>query len=136
MKKIIFTVLTLASVTGMVAGQQQTGRAEVMAAASEKSTCTWQTLTHDFGSITRGTPVSFTYEFTNTGNTPLVIASVKPACGCTTQNYTREAVAPGEKGMVTLTFNAASAGRFNKSAAVTTNGETFVLTFSGEVTEK
>lgn len=133
MKKVIFTVLTLAMVTGMVTGKQQTHESIVMNAVSEKSACTWQTITHDFGSIEQGKPVSYTYEFTNTGGALLVITDVKPGCGCTTQDYTKEPVAPGKKGKVTLTFNAASVGRFNKSATVTANGETFVLTFGGEV---
>lgn len=135
MKKLILTALTFATVTGMVIGQQ-TKETTVAFAGDEKSACSWKTLTHDFGSIEQGKPVSFTYELTNSGKTPIVISRVQPGCGCTTQDYTKEPIAPGKKGSVTLTYNAASAGKFTKSATVTTDSESFVLTFSGEVIPK
>lgn len=133
MKKLIFTVLTLASVTGMVTGQQPSYDAPAEKIHEGRSVCVWQSETHDFGVIGQGKPVSYTYEFTNTGDAPLVISSVQPGCGCTTQSYTKEPVAPGKKGSVTLTYNAAALGRFSKSATVNTNGQTFVLSFNGEV---
>lgn len=138
MKKMMLTVFTVVALTGMVMAQQQTmANAQTTATATpaNMATCTWKNTTHNFGKVTQGKPVSFTYEFTNTGNAPLIITSVQPGCGCTTQDYTKEAVAPGKKGFVTLTYNAASVGQFTKSATVNTNAEngTLSLTFTGEV---
>jgi hypothetical protein len=97
--------------------------------------CSWKNMSTDFGKIPQGKPVSYTYEFTNTGKAPLIIASVNPTCGCTTQDYSKDAIAPGKKGFVTLTYNAASVGKFTKTTVVNTNAEggTFNLTFTGEV---
>lgn len=94
---------------------------------------------HNFGEVIKGSPVSHTFKFTNNGTEDLLIENVKPACGCTTKDYTKEAVAPGESGFVTLTYNAAKAGVFNKSASVMSNSEEaplLVLAFKGEVVEK
>ncbi|MDR0872650.1 MAG: DUF1573 domain-containing protein [Prevotellaceae bacterium] len=91
--------------------------------------------THDFGKIQK--PSTAIFEFTNNGTEPLILSNVKPGCGCTTPDWTKEPVAPGAKGFVKATFNAASPGQFNKSVTVTTNaaGEnaTITLTIKGEV---
>lgn len=98
----------------------------------------WTKTTHDFGKIPQGTPVSAEFKFKNSGDVPLVISSVKGSCGCTVTDYTKEAVAPGKEGVVKATFNAASAGVFNKTVTVTANveGGSEVLTIKGEVIPK
>ena len=67
----------------------------------------------------------------------ILITNVRPACGCTAANYTKTPIKPGEKGMVAATFNAASAGQFQKSVTITTteNGAEAVktLSFKGKV---
>lgn len=108
--------------------------------ASNKSTqakaaINWEKTKHDFGKIPQGKPVSITYEFTNSGNAPLIIASVSPSCGCTTQDFTKNSIAPGKKGFITLTYNAVAVGNFTKSATVNTNADPgqILLYFNGEV---
>ncbi len=100
-----------------------------------KAVISWEKTKQDLGKIPQGKPVSITYEFTNTGNAPLIIASVSPSCGCTTNDFTKNSIAPGKKGFITLTFNAAIAGSFTKSATVNTNAEPgqILLYFNGEV---
>lgn len=95
----------------------------------------WNETIHDFGKITQGKPVTTEFKFKNAGDVPLVISSVRGSCGCTVTDYTKEAVAPGKEGVVKATFNAASAGVFNKTVTVTANveGGTEVLTIKGEV---
>ena len=39
---------------------------------------------------------------------------LKASCGCTTPNWTKGVIKPGEKGTVTATYNAASPGPFIK----------------------
>ena len=77
--------------------------------------------THDFGKIPQGKPVAHEFEFTNTGDEPLLLIKVKASCGCTTPSYPREPIAPGESAKIKAVYNAASAGRFQKSVTVTTN---------------
>lgn len=91
---------------------------------------------HDFGKITKGDKVQHTYEFTNTGKNPLIISAVKPGCGCTAPDYTKEPVMPGEKGEVTLSFDSANFdGLVNKEASVYANVDKapIVLTFSADI---
>jgi hypothetical protein len=96
----------------------------------------WEYSSYDFGKIPQGKPVTLTYNFTNTGNSPLIISTVNPSCGCTNAEFSKEAIAPGKKGFVRITFNAAAVGNFTKSLTVIANVSTepIILTFKGEVT--
>ena len=78
--------------------------------------------THDFGEISEelGTAVH-NFIFTNKGDKPLVVTAVKPGCGCTVADWTKEPVKPGESGTITANYKT-SPGQFNKSMTVTTNG--------------
>ncbi|GAB2597492.1 DUF1573 domain-containing protein [Spirosoma areae] len=91
--------------------------------------------THDFGKVEQGKPVTYVFEFKNTGADPVVINDAQASCGCTKPNWTREAILPGKTGMVSATFNAAAAGPFNKSVTVTSNAEAgqTILYLKGEV---
>ncbi|MEM6764983.1 MAG: DUF1573 domain-containing protein [Bacteroidota bacterium] len=96
----------------------------------------WGGEIHDFGLINQGETVKHTFEFTNTGAAPLTISNVKPSCGCTTPNYTKSAIAPGEKGFVEVAFNSkGKMGMQNKSVVVYMNTDrgTSVLRFKGEI---
>jgi hypothetical protein len=79
---------------------------------------------HDFGKIPQGTPVTTIFEFTNIGKSPLIISDVKPTCGCTIAHFTNTPVKAGEKGEITITYNAAAAMPFNKTIVVTSNSKT------------
>lgn len=81
--------------------------------------------THDFGDIDKGSIASYEFEFTNTGNQPIVISKVQPSCGCTVSSFTRKPVKPGEKGKVKATFNSNKGGdgSFNKSVKVYSNAK-------------
>lgn len=62
--------------------------------------------THDFGDIlvSEGA-VSCTFTFKNISSHPLVIHNVISSCGCTTPEWTREPVRPGESGFIKATFS-------------------------------
>lgn len=96
----------------------------------------WNETEFDLGNVTQGVPVSHEFEFTNTGAEPLVITSVKASCGCTVASYTETAIAPGEKGFVKATYNAAKTGAFTKTVTVLSNAvDNPVLTLKGTVIE-
>ena len=59
----------------------------------------------DFGEITQGTPVEHIFTYTNTGKSNLVVVNAKSSCGCTVPTFTKEPVAPGEKGEMLVKFN-------------------------------
>lgn len=92
-------------------------------------------LTHDFGKIKQGTPVTHEFTFVNKGKVPLIITNAQPSCGCTVPSWTREPIPPGGSGYVKATFNAASATVFEKTVTVTANveGGVILLKIRGEV---
>ncbi|MDB5116181.1 MAG: hypothetical protein JWQ79_1673 [Mucilaginibacter sp.] len=93
---------------------------------------------HDFGKVPQGTPVTTVFTYTNVGEEPLILTEVKPTCGCTIADYTKAPVKKGETGKITITYNAAVAGAFNKTIVVTSNAKTpqKYLNIIGEVTAK
>src|SRR5512133_708453 len=107
-------------------------------AAKPAASISWKTTTIDLGQITKGKPVSVDFEFTNPSMVPLIINSVRPTCGCTVADYTKEPVAPNKTGKITLTYNAASTGPFTKSTIVNANTAegNMTLVIKGEVVEK
>lgn len=52
-----------------------------------------------------GIELSHDYPFTNTGDEPLIIEGYEVACSCTKITYPKKPIAPGEKGIVHLTFD-------------------------------
>lgn len=97
----------------------------------------WSQTTHNFGKIQKGTPVTASFEFTNTGSQPLLIRKATGSCGCTGVDYPKEAILPQQKGVIKATFNAAVAGPFSKSVTVESNAASglVVLHIQGEVIE-
>jgi hypothetical protein len=79
--------------------------------------------TYDFGQIREENgKVTARFNFTNVGTEDLILKSVRPGCGCTAANYTKTAVAPGQRGFIDATYNPANRpGSFNKNIKVTTN---------------
>ena len=71
-----------------------------------------------------GGPVSHTFEFTNTGDAPLVIISATASCGCTRPTYPTEPIAPGKKGKIKVTYlPEGRPGEFEKVVKVRTNAK-------------
>lgn len=74
--------------------------------SAQKAVITFDKKTHDFGTIQEdGGNVSYVFEFTNTGDAPLLIQRVSASCGCTTPQWTQTPIEPGKKGSVTAMFN-------------------------------
>lgn len=49
--------------------------------------------------------VSHDFQFTNTGDKPLLIKNVITSCGCTSAEWSKEAYQPGEKGSIRMTYH-------------------------------
>lgn len=83
---------------------------------------TFRETMHDFGTVIEGEKVSFSFKFENTGNMDLIISNVSASCGCTATKYTKETVAPGNSGIVTVTFDSRRRKGFqNKTITVAAN---------------
>jgi len=92
----------------------------------------------DFGQIMEGDgPVTHPFEFTNITGRPIKILGVRPSCGCTTPDWSKEPVMPGKTGFIKAQFDPKGRpGYFNKTLTVTTDadGNTIVLQIKGTVT--
>src|SRR6056297_63273 len=108
-----------------------------MAAMAQKPKIVFNELEHDFGSFKESDGTQTTsFEFTNKGDVPLVLNSVRASCGCTTPKWTREPVSPGKTGEIQVSYNPKNRpGAFNKSVMVRSNAEngTTVLRIKGKV---
>lgn len=96
---------------------------------------------HDYGKIQETDGIaSYKFEFTNTGSAPLIIQQVNPTCGCTSSDYTKKPVMPGEKGFISSEYNPANRpGPFDKTIRVYSNSienPNIVLRIKGDVIAK
>lgn len=104
--------------------------------AAQQGIAQFEERMHNFGVVDEGVDASHTFTFRNTGDAPIRLVQVRPSCGCTTPEWTQDAVAPGETGNVTAVYHSMGRpGPFNKSVAVFTDGEPEVLQLwiSGDV---
>ncbi|MDR2065962.1 MAG: DUF1573 domain-containing protein [Prevotellaceae bacterium] len=109
-----------------------------IAANAQTGKIVFDNISHDFGSNVpeKGGNVTHRFVFTNKGDAPVTIQNVTVSCGCTTPAWTKEPVAPGEKGFVDATYRPAGRpGEFKKNLNVTSNGDPKMisLTISGTV---
>lgn len=79
---------------------------------------------HDFGRITAGESISYSFHFRNTGDADLVLSGCSATCGCTVADYPRGRIAPGKEGYVTVTFNSqGKTGQQYQEVTVTSNAQ-------------
>lgn len=67
---------------------------------------TFDTLVHDFGTILEGEKVVCYFDYVNSGGGALVIQSIEASCGCTTPNWSKEPLPPGERNTLQIVFDA------------------------------
>ena len=107
----------------------------VVAKDGKSGEITFKVKVHDFGYIQESKgPVSYNFEFTNTGSTPLLVYSARAQCGCTRPEYPKQPVRPGEKGYIKVTYAPKGRpGAFDKSVEVRTSNNTEVVRIKGNV---
>src|SRR5690606_12462611 len=97
------------------------------------------TIDHDFGTVSEGQVVEYTYKFENTGDAPLIIQNAQGSCGCTASDWTKTPVPVGGTGFVTAKFDTNGRPNIqNKTVTVTANTypKQTVLRFKAMVTPK
>lgn len=111
---LVLIMLTLAGAFSMEAAEKN----------KEKGEIRFKETTHDFGTIKeKAGPVSCEFEFENAGKSNLVIIDAKAECGCTTPEFPKEPIAPGQKGKIKVTYNPLGRpGSFTRVITVKTNG--------------
>jgi archaellum component FlaG (FlaF/FlaG flagellin family) len=132
MKKLIISAFV--AFAGLTAANAQT---PAVPAPENKNQAeiTFDKEVHDFGVIPQNIPATYTFYFKNTGKEPLIITQAAASCGCTTPEWTKDPIKPGQKGFIKATYNATNVGAFNKSVTVMSNAKrsTVALAIKGEV---
>lgn len=75
---------------------------------------------HDFGAFAEDDgKVSTDFKFVNESGSPLIIKHVRTSCGCTSPEYSKTKIMPGDTASVTAVYNPTGRpGRFSKSLVV------------------
>ncbi len=107
--------------------------------ASTLGAFSFEEMEYDFGTINEGQVVEHLFNFTNNGQAPLVISNITASCGCTSPDWTKTPVQPGEKGFVKVVFNStAKSGSQAPTVTIQANTNPTVtrLRMKGSVTPK
>ena len=78
----------------------------------------------DYGTIEKGSDGVRVFEFTNTGNAPLIISKVKSTCGCTVPKKPDGPIMPGETGEISVKYDTNRVNPIRKTITVTSNADT------------
>ncbi len=83
----------------------------------------WLATEHNYGAFDEDEGnVTCTFTYINDGDEPLTVTAARATCGCTTPEFTRHPVEPGDSGTVSVTYNPTGRpGRFDKKVYVDFN---------------
>lgn len=89
----------------------------------------------DYGTIEKGANGVRTFEFTNTGDAPLIITKVSSSCGCTVPKKPDAPIMPGETGEIQVKYDTNRVMPIRKTITVLSNADTptVALKIKGEV---
>lgn len=97
---------------------------------------TFEETVFDYGEILLHGDGTHEFEFTNTGNEPLILSRPRSSCGCTVPTWPRQPILPGDKEKIKVTYNTNKAGPFNKTVTILSNAKnssSVVLRIKGKV---
>lgn len=120
MKK--FALIALVAIFGFTAQAQQ-------------AKITFKNDTVDYGTIAKGSDGVRVFEFTNTGDAPLIVTNVKSSCGCTIPKKPEGPIAPGETSSIEVKYDTNRVGPIRRSITVMSNASEpmVALKIKGEV---
>ncbi|WP_442902416.1 DUF1573 domain-containing protein [Flavobacterium sp.] len=77
--------------------------------------------TINYGEVEKGKDDGIrVFEFTNTGDQPLIIKNAKSSCGCTVPEWPKEPIPPGGKSQIKVQYNM-NPGPISKTITIETN---------------
>ncbi len=122
MKKII-TILCIGLLSFSMNAQDKTAKID------------FKSDTIDYGTIEKGSNGVRVFEFTNTGDAPLIISKVTSSCGCTIPKKPDEAILPGKTGVIEVKYDTNRVSPIRKTITVISNADTptVALKIKGEV---
>jgi hypothetical protein len=104
--------------------------------AAPITTIEFEEATFNYGEITAGEKIQNVFQFTNTGDAPLIITSAKGSCGCTVPEWPKEPIMPGETAEMLVQFDSkGKKGNQSKRVSITANTDPAIsyLTIKGTV---
>ncbi|MFH6604755.1 DUF1573 domain-containing protein [Maribacter algicola] len=106
-----------------------------LTAQDKKAKIEFKTETVDYGEIEKGADGIRVFEFTNTGDAPLIISKVSSSCGCTIPKKPEAPILPGNKGEIQVKYDTNRVGPIRKAITVISNADTptKVLKIKGEI---
>ncbi|MHA7943087.1 DUF1573 domain-containing protein [Formosa sp. 3Alg 14/1] len=122
MKQII-TILFIGLVTFSIQAQNKVAKIE------------FKTDVIDYGTINKGADGVRVFEFTNTGDAPLIVSKVTSSCGCTVPKKPDAPIMPGATGEISVKYDTNRVMPIRKTITVMSNAETptVALKIKGEV---
>ena len=95
----------------------------------------FKTDTVDYGTIEKGADGLRIFEFTNTGDAPLIVSKVTSSCGCTVPKWSQEPILPGKTGEIQVKYDTNRVNPIRKTITVISNADTptVALKIKGEV---
>lgn len=108
MKLLLYPVLAacllMAACNGQ-GGKKPAGTTTDAGDSTKKARMTFEKDVHNFGNVTAGEVVEYSFKFTNTGDKDLVIQKAEASCGCTVPEWPKEPIKPGESGYMKVKFD-------------------------------
>jgi hypothetical protein len=104
---------------------EQEEKAKVIAEIANRTSISFEKLTHDFGKVKAESDNNYKFKFTNTGKKPLLVYNVKASCGCTTPYKPEKPILPGQTDFISINFHpkASQSGEIQKTITVEANIE-------------
>lgn len=89
---------------------------------NDPTSIVFDAMAHDFGNIDQNSENTYVFNFTNTGDKPLIIETATGSCGCTVPEFPREPIAPGASSQITVVYKPGTQkGLQNKTVTVIAN---------------
>jgi Protein of unknown function (DUF1573) len=110
--KHLITILCISLISLSVNAQEKVAKIE------------FKTDVIDYGTIEKGADGVRVFEFTNTGEAPLIITKVKSTCGCTVPSWPKEPIMAGKTGKITVKYDTNRVMPIRKTITVTSNADT------------
>jgi hypothetical protein len=104
-------------------------------ASNAQAKISFKSETIDYGEIAKGSDGVRVFEFTNTGDAPLIVTDVKSSCGCTVPKKPKGPVAAGKTGTIEVKYDTNRVGPIRKTVTVYSNADEPIkaLKIKGEV---
>lgn len=126
MKKIILFFLVAASVISCDVKRKDKNAVDpdTQKVLASKDSTTVQIIdsAYNFGKVTDGEKVEYSYRFRNTGTKPLVVVEATASCGCTVPQKPEKPILPGDIGFIKIVFDSKGrVGEAHKTITVVSN---------------